>query len=138
MTVALLTGCYASWSTAYRLYPRPRYAGLWIDDGFAANLAQLRDRQPEGKPYVWSMAGALSLIDNRFQSPLRWFVVPGSNPPAELARFKKELLSHAIVFLEGGPDHPFYLFQNPDFKDIQLRFREVARLGEFTVCVREP
>jgi hypothetical protein len=138
MTAALLIGGYSTWSASRQLYPQARVGGLWIEEPLAADLAAIQQRQPEGKPYVWSMAGALSAIDAQVQSPQRWFVVPGANPPAELARLKSELLAKPVLFLYGAGGDPDYLFENPDFSHVRARFQEAERIGAFTVCVRRP
>lgn len=138
MTAALLVSCYGSLSASRKLYSRTREAGLWIDERLAADLQEILHRQVTGKPYVWSMAGALALIDNRFQSPARWFVVPGTTPPAELARLKTELFANKVIFLRGLSDDPNYLFQDADFADVKTRFREGERIGGFAMCLRRP
>ncbi len=138
LTGALLLGSYSPLAAVHGLYPQPRRGGLWIDARLETNLANILERHPQGKPYVWSTAGALSKIDPRIQSPVRWFVVPGTNPPVELARLKQELLANSLIFLEGPADSPNYLFQNSDFEDVAARFRQVDSIGDFTVCVRQP
>ena len=138
LTGALLIGSFSALSASSRQYRQPRRGGLWIDARLEASLANILQRQPQGTPYVWSMAGALSMIDDRIQSPARWFVVPGGSPPAELARLKGELLGKSLIFLEGSPDSPNYLFQNPDFDDVAARFHQVGSIDDFTVCARQP
>jgi hypothetical protein len=105
----------------------------------SADLEAMLQRLPAGaKPYVWSMSGALSMIDSRFQSPARWFVHPQTSPPSELARLQQEMLANPVVFVEGTTDDPNFLFHNPDFAAAEARLEQVGRIGGFTVCVRQP
>jgi hypothetical protein len=138
MTGALLLGSYGSLATARQAHHEARVDGLWISPALASDLQAIREREPGTKPYVWSMSGALSLIDPRFESPERWFINPGSNPAPEMARLKGELLAHPVFLLYEGRNNPDYLFANPDFSDLRSSFREAGHAGEFTVCVRRP
>jgi hypothetical protein len=138
LTGALLVGSYSALSASRRLCQQPRRGRLWIDARLDANLANMLQRQSQGKPYLWSISGALSMVDDRFRSPARWFAVWGTNLPAELARLKQELLANRLIFLEGPPDDPNYLFQNPDFDDVAGRFHQEDTIGDFIVCARLP